>query len=103
MAKLKKPLFYALHTRWREYRVVAVTTYKPSGRWHGRYVHDNEGTHGTGDLHGRFDTVEAAQAKVAGLEAILAKHKPLIDEAHRALSRIQYAERHDLDVYLKGR
>lgn len=102
MPKLKEPLFFALHRRWGNYRVVAVTTYKEQrGRWHGRYVHDNEGTHGAGDLEGRFATQEAAEAKVRGLEEIKERHAPLISTAERALRAAERNQRDELDAYLK--
>lgn len=104
-SNLKPPLFYALHRSVYGvggYKVVAVTTYKESrGRWFGRYVEDNSGTHGSGDLEGRFDTVEAAQAKVNGVAAIRVKHAPLIKAAQREYDAAQRAERTEVDAYLK--
>jgi hypothetical protein len=84
------------------FKVVAVTTYKERrGRWHGRYVDDNSGTHGAGDLEGRFETVEAAQAKIRGLAAIRERHAPLIRAAQREYELAQRRERDELDAYLK--
>jgi hypothetical protein len=105
-SKLKEPLFYSLHRSMygvSGYKVVAVTTYKERrGRWHGRYVDDNSGTHGAGDLEGRFDAPEKAQAAIAGLAAIEAKHKAPIDAARRAYDAAQRAERDEINTYLKG-
>lgn len=102
MSKLKEPLFYALHNRWTHYRVVAVTTYKEgTGRWHGRYVRDNEGTHGRGDIHGRFATEAEAQAKIDGLEEIRKRHKAPIARALREYNIAQGEERDEIANYLK--
>lgn len=78
---MKPALFYAIKRGYREYRIIAVTTEKPRN-WHGRNVTDNTATHGTNrELIGRFDTQEAAQAKVDEVAKIIAHHAPIIEAA----------------------
>jgi hypothetical protein len=101
--KLKEPLFYAIHKSYFAWRVVAVTTHKPSGRWHGRYVADNETTHGTGsDLIGKFDTAEAALERVEAVQAVRSKYEPLRRAAEDEVSRLFRLEQAEMAAAVKG-
>lgn len=97
---MKPALFYAIKRGYREYRIIAVTTEKPRN-WHGRNVTDNTATHGTTrELIGRFDTQEAAQAKVDQVAKIIAHHAPIIDAASAALNRAHRKEQDAIDAAL---
>jgi hypothetical protein len=104
--KLKEPLFYAVRTgpyTNRGAEVVAVTTIKSSGRWHGRTIADNEVTHGIGGaIHGRFDTAEQAQAKVDEILAIRRKWKPITDELQLRLTQAWHDEQFEIGQVLKS-
>ena len=77
----RTPYSSALH-------IVAITT-ESRRRWYGRDIRDNEPTNGRTDrLHGRFDTVEAAQAKVAAAQAVNAKYNPLIEASQSETLRL---------------
>jgi hypothetical protein len=97
--KLKEALFYAIHRNYYAWRVVAVTTHKSSGRWHGRYVADNETTHGTGrDLIGKFDTAEAALERVAAVTAVKDKWEPLIEANREEGSRLYRKQQEEMEA-----
>ena len=101
--KLKEPLFYAIHKSYFAWRVVAVTTYKPSGRWHGRYIADNETTHGIGgDLVGKFDTADAALDRVAAVQAVRSKYEPLRKAAEAEVSRLWRLEQDEMIAAASG-
>lgn len=98
---MKTALYYGLRIGYRTYEIIAVTSEK-ARTWHGRTVRDASPTHGRrGTLFGRFETTEAAQAKIDGLQIIRDTHKPLIDEAARVYNAAQRAEQKDIDEYLK--
>jgi hypothetical protein len=102
MTAMKPALFYAIR-RDLYNNVVAVTSIKDHrNHWFGRYVRDNSATHGRGDLMGRFETREAAEAKREELAKIAtdydAKRKPHSD----AISRLYREERDAIDEAVKG-
>lgn len=102
--KLKDVLYYALRGGYRsDYTVIAVTSFKPSGRWFGRIDATNETTHGTRrDLHGKFNSAVVAAEYVERVKQIKRLHGPKIQAASDALSQAHRDEDRDLKELLDG-
>lgn len=102
MATLKKALFYTLGRTWlgRDYRVMAVTTEKKR-QYFGRWTEDNSATHvSIHDTVGRFKTEADALDHVSKVEAIKAKHRPLIRAADNAADAARNAEQAEITALL---
>lgn len=99
---MKAAMFYAIkNPRFGTTRIVAVTSIKRERNWYGRELPDNMATHGSlRDLYGKFETPEDAQAKIAELNAIRDKHRPLISKANLALNAAHRAERDEIETAL---
>jgi hypothetical protein len=98
---MKKALFYALR-RALYSPVIAVTTYKPSGRWHGRRCDYNEVTHGiSSDLCGLFATQEQAEACRAHVRELEAEYDKKIKVHRDAISILNRDQRRDIEAYIK--
>lgn len=91
---MKKALFYTLVRRWSDsgFVVMAVTTEK-SRQYFGRTLPAEEPTHvRISDTSGKFADMFQAQAKIAEVQAIREKYKPLIKIAYEGLHKLQNAE-----------
>lgn len=94
---LKTALYYAIRRNLYN-DIVAVTTEKDKGRWHGRYCKDNTPTHGApvhgnADIMGRFATEEAALAMRARLALIADIYKAKRKELDKQVSALFAQER----------
>jgi hypothetical protein len=89
-SRLKKPLFYAIvRQNWGRPTVIAVTTEKARGGWHGRHVSDNTGTHGrSSDIMSRHTTQPEAESRVAVMATIEEQRRALTERLNRASSRL---------------
>lgn len=91
---MKKALFYTLVRRWSDsgFVVMAVTTEK-SRQYFGRTLPLEEQTHvRISDTTGRFPDMFQAHAKIAEVQAVREKYKPLIKTAYDELHKLQNAE-----------
>lgn len=99
---MKQALFYAIRVNLYN-TVVAVTTEKPNGRWHGRDCRYNEVTHGTSDqLRGRFNTEAEAEACRAGVIAIGDKYEAERKPLSKKISTLYAVERQEIEDYVKA-
>lgn len=100
---MKPAIFYTLKRAYNAgigYEAIAVTSQKGS-RWFGRDLRFSNPTHGTcGQITGRFETEEAARAKIEGLKAIRAEFEPQITAAQSAVEIIRRTESRRITAFL---
>lgn len=97
---MKPILFYQL-TKY-SLELVGITSESRHGRVNGRYIKNDAPAHWRSyDLIGKFDTLEAAQSKIAKLNAIRNNYKRPLAIARRVLIETEAAEQNEINAELK--
>jgi hypothetical protein len=94
---MKKALYYAIRSAHYSPKVIAITSIKGQ-HWYGRETRHDTATHGRlgDDINGKFETLEAAQAKVEAIARVERHHAPLIEAAQLQLTRANEAKRRSI-------
>lgn len=100
---MKAALYYTIRVSYGHYEVMAVTSEKRR-QVYGRLVEDRSATHvSVSDTRGRFDSAEAALARVAAVKAVARRHESAIRSARGALDEAYAARDADTKLALEGK
>lgn len=100
----KPTLYFTLVRCWHVggFKVMRVTTEKRR-QLYGSFLDEDMPTHcNPNQTVGRFETAEAAQAKVEGVKRIRERYAPHLKKIRAQEMRLEEDQRHDIDAYITG-
>jgi hypothetical protein len=98
---VKTPLYYSIRVMSVYNPIVAVTSEKLRGRWHGRYVDDNTPTHGNqSDLRGKFTSLEMAKRCKSDISEINGRYREQSKVINKQLSALYVKEREEIEALI---
>jgi hypothetical protein len=101
---MKPTLYFTLVRNWYVggFKVMRVTTEKTK-QLYGSFIDEDMATHcSPRQAVGKFETAEAAQARIDDVQRVRKKYAPAIKAASDALTKLHHAEQQEIDAAAKG-